>query len=250
MNTLSSKTALLSVLLATGTTLATLVFASPSVQAFVLTSKLTGDPRLENPDGLAVNVSITSGEGNIAANQALWTVDLDSPLHTDIKLGGFFFNLASSLDKDLLSFTGFDPLGWAIASPANNAQGSGGADFQFKADDPPGQLNNVTNSKSLTFLMTYSARSLTQADFLNALPSTSNNTVLGSGRLGAHLQSLTVNNQTCSQGRCSDSGFALGDYEGGSNTEVPEPGFAIALGLFAIGGFGVLRKKPVQVTEG
>lgn len=250
MNTLSSKTALLSVLLTAGVTTVTSIFTATSAQAFVLTSKLTGDPRLANPDELAVNVSITSGENGVAANQALWTVDLDSPLHPDIKLGGFFFNLANSLNKSLLSFSGFDPSGWTIASPADNAEGSGSADFQFGAGDPPGQQNNVTNTRSLTFLMTYAGGVLTEADFLNASSSTSSDNALGSGQLGAHLQSLTVNNQTCPQGRCGDSGFALGNYEGGNNTEVPEPGAVIALGLVAGGGFAALRKKQVQATQG
>lgn len=237
-----------SALLATGLAIASAMMAAPSAQAFVITSQLTGDPRVRNPDGLVVDVTIKSGQDGIAGNQALWTVDLNSPAHSNIKLGGFFFNLADSI-KGAVSFSGFDPTGWAIVSSNGNAEGSGGADFQFElidSKDIQGKPDDITNSRSLSFLMSYAGGVLQAADFLNAPSSSSGDLVLGSGQLGAHLQSLTVNSTTCSQGECSDSGFAMGNYES-EQTSVPEPGTVAALGVFAVGSLGLLRKKAKQV---
>ncbi|QBQ56508.1 PEP-CTERM sorting domain-containing protein [Nitrosococcus wardiae] len=86
-------------------------------------------------------------------------------------------------------------------------------------------------------------------DFLMAPSSMSTDGDLGSGQLGAHLQSLAVNSITCPEGECSDSGFALGIYSsseggGGGPQEIPEPG-VLALfgtGLLSLGLIGRRRK--------
>lgn len=223
-------------LLATGIAIAASTLTTTSAQAFVINSQLTGDPRPGNPDNLIVDVTIATGaDAGLAANQALWTIDLNSPDHPNIKLDGFFFNLANSI-QNLVSFSGYNPAAWSVISPINNAQGSGSADFQFGLNDPPGNSNNVTNSQNLSFIMTSSGGALTLTDFLNAPVSTSNDNILGSGQMGTHLQSLNARPGE------STSGFAFGDYEDHDVT-VPEPGTTAALSLFALGSVGLLNKR-------
>src|SRR5690606_9610591 len=103
-----------------------LLLGAPLAQAvpFTIGAQLTGDPRLNNPDNLIVDVTIT---GDTTTNQAFWRVDLNSTAHPNIKLGAFFFNLAGSAGD--YTFSNFSPSAWSISTPANNAQGSGGADF-------------------------------------------------------------------------------------------------------------------------
>ncbi len=163
--------------------LTTTAFATP----FTISSTLTGDSRASNPDNLFVNVTIT---GNTDTNQAIWLVDIDSPLHSRIKLDEFFFNLTGNATD--YSFSAFSPTGWAVQNPATNAAGSGSADFMFKALDPAGQPNaiDITNSQNLSFTMTYAGGNLSTDNFLLAGEAVSSDLVLGAGQLGAHLQSL------------------------------------------------------------
>ncbi|MBE9179531.1 PTPA-CTERM sorting domain-containing protein [Oculatella sp. LEGE 06141] len=223
-----------------------LVQVNPA-EALTLTSQLLGDPRANNPDGLIVDVTVKTGtDAGLSTNQALWTVDINSPLHSNIKLGQFFFNLANAAASNY-TFSGFNPTGWAIQTPANNANGSGSADFIFKALDPSGPPNaaNVTNNTNLSFIMTKGLGAITEADFLTAPFATSNNNLLGSFHLGAHLQSLTVNATTCpSKSTCRDSGFARGNY---TSTPIPTP--ALLPGLIGMGVAALRKKKGEQNLE-
>lgn len=208
-----------------------LTATSTSAQALTLTSKLLGDPRVNNPDNLIVDVTIKTGAdagAGYGENEALWIVDLNSPLHPNVKLDTFYFNLADSI-KNLVTFSGFNPSNWTIGNGAN-ANGSGGANFTFEADrTPPG--GDVTNTVNLLFKMTSSGGALTLADFLGA-PSSSGAGGVLVGQLGAHLQSLTpVDGQ-------SNSGFAVGNY-----TPIPTP--ALLPGLVAMG-VGMLRKQKKE----
>src|SRR3569833_1143609 len=60
---------------------------------FQITSQLTGDPRPENPDYLVVDVTVT---GDTTSNLVSWLVDLNSPVHPDMKLHEFYFNVSGT----------------------------------------------------------------------------------------------------------------------------------------------------------
>ncbi len=209
-----------------------MLFATQSVaDPFTITSQLIGDPRPNNPDNLIVDVSIT---GDTTSATTYWTVDINSPMHPDVKLDAFYFNL--NLDASDVSFSNFVPSTWSVTSPATNAAGSGGADFDFEADSSNPAIN-VTNSQDLTFEATLLSGFWNVDLFLNAKESESNDDWLGTFQLGAHLQSLTADY------RRSDSGFAAGYYEGGGEP-IPEPVTMLLFGTGLAGLSGLrLRKK-------
>jgi LPXTG-motif cell wall-anchored protein len=207
---------------------------APGTQANTITAHLTGDFRPDNPDNLFVDVMIT-----LSGNKASWIVDIDSPLHPDIRLGGFFFNL--DLGGRTVDFTDFTPdnMGkkWGIVS-GTNAVGSGGADFDFGvAQTGAGNPlpNAVTNATNLTFDMNLlTGDPFSTRMFFDAGLSTGGGIPDPGAQLGAHLQSLSTDG--C-QG-CSDSGFASGNY-------VPIPPTILLLGtsLFGLGGYVGFRKR-------
>lgn len=217
-----------------------LLLGAPMAQAvpFTITSTLIGDPRPVRLDNIIVDVTIT---GDTTSNQTFWTVDLNSPIaHPDMRLGGFFFNLAGAAGDYI--FSNFSPSNWSISTPVTNATASGGADFMFGANrTPPGGI--VTNTLDLTFTATKNSSNWLVTDFTSALSATSNNTFLGSGQLGAHLQRLTIAGNCGAFTNCSSkSGFAMGSYVVTQGPrDIPEPMslLLIGAGLF---GFAAVRR--------
>jgi hypothetical protein len=177
------------------------------IYAGVIKSTLLGDPRLGNPDNLIVDVTV-----NFTGNVASWIVDINSPLHPKVKLDQLGFNIVAAVGTTY-SIGNFQPnngngADWEFATNAKLA-GSGNMLFRFinglgKKGSP--KDNEVNNSVNLTFDLTRSSGVWAASDFLNAPTSTSKDAGLGSGQLGAHLQSLTA-----LRGQ-SDSGVALGGY--------------------------------------
>ena len=218
-----------------------LLGVAPGVHAipFTITSLLTGDIRLDNPDNLIANVTI---QGDTTSNQTFWTVDINSPAHVSIKLDEFYFNMAGLATS--YTFNNYSPADWVVNTPAS-VQGAGGTSFMFETQDTPGPPNaaDVTNAVNLSFTMTYGLGSFTEALFLTAPVSVSNDA--GSGQLGAHLQSLTVTGNCGNSIRCSDSGFAFGRYinDGGGTPpqQIPEPGVLLLLGA-GLMGLGLARR--------
>ncbi|MET0986128.1 MAG: PEP-CTERM sorting domain-containing protein [Steroidobacteraceae bacterium] len=194
--------------------------ASPATP-FNLTAQLTGDPRVSNPDGIVIDVSIV---GDTDSNFVNWLVDLNSLTHPTATLGTFAFSVTGSFSD--YSFSLFTPAGWSITT-GNNVPGSGSADFLFETNDPSGPTNNVTNSVDLTFRMTNLLGNFTADYFLTSLEGCSSDDDLGCGQLGAHVRSLGTNG--------NDSGFAMGNY-GGSPKPVPEPS---TIGLFGVALLGL-----------
>lgn len=209
-----------------------------SAVPFVINAQLLGDIRAANPDGLIVDVTIA---GDDMSNTTMWTVDINSPLHPNIKLDEFYFNL--SVNAADVSFANFTPAGWAANSPAS-VQGAGGTAFTFEILDPAGPPNalDVTNSLNLTFDAILNTGNWSTSIFTNADIAMSNDA--GSGQLGAHLQSLTLGNP--GDPATSDSGFAFGNYVvTGDTPSVPEPAVyaMLGMGVLMLGATGLRRRR-------
>ena len=211
-----------------------LVMASAASAApFTLSTTLTGDFRADNPDNLFINVTVT---GDTTSNVVNWVVDINSPLHPNAVLDVFAFNLA--VDTSLVTFSNFSPSSWSIGSSADNVPGSGGADFYFEANDPPGRTNNVTNAVNLSFSATLSSGTWDPSLFLNAPLTTGGGIPAPGAQLGAHLRSLSTSG--CSG--CSDSGFATGAWTP-TTTSVPEPMTLLVYGMGLIGASTFWRRR-------
>ena len=199
-----------------------------AAQADVITT-LVGDAREGIPDNLVVNVTaVDNGDGSYTV-----TVDL-SPMsgdHDDVKMQNFFFNVTGIADEYTVEI--LNPSEWTYTD-GGNAQGSGGADFEFEVVRDRGNDPNVEIGNALVFSIRWNEAAISDDNFLNAESSSSD---VGSGSAGAHLQSL-------SDSGCS--GFVWGNWgetptgpvgDGSEETcaSVPEPGTVGLLGLGLLG---------------
>lgn len=224
-----------------------LSYFSGQASAAILRGSLTGDPRAENPDGLVVNVTITFDDtGDRSAD---FTVDVNSPLHEDVKLDFFAFNLdlaTLGIAADDISFTDLSPNSWGVATGLKTpAGGFGNAAFTFTAvDSKDPKKNDVTNDVPLLFTANlpegayWSLAAFTNADPLSG--------AAGAGQLGAHLQSLDTS--IGGDDVDTDSGMALGYYVSGpvnNTTPVPEPA-SIAIWSLGLLGCAAYRRRMKQ----
>lgn len=207
---------------------------SNSASAGLITAQLTGDPRSENPGNLIVDVTIT-----FSGNTSKWTIDLVDTVpatHPDMKLDAFFFNL--NVDSADVAFSDFTPGDWSVSSPALNAQGSGSADFHFISEPNSTPFVNVTSQQDLTFTATLSTGNWTHSHFSDASKAISNDPLLDSFQLGAHLQGLGPKGK--------DSGFVAGDFPPPPPpppNPVPEPGTFAIFAFMAFGPVAWMRRR-------
>ena len=199
---------------------------------------LYGDPRTGNPSGIELGVSgVQDG-----ANESVFDFVVDftgTNYHTDAKLLEFYFNVdPNDATQWVVSNV---TAGYNVVTPATVQGGGNNSGFLFELDQQPPSGSGVP----LEFTLQYLGGEIMEENFGNALDWVSNDPALTEGQLGAHIGNLFVDANTCPQGGCSDSGFAVGDWGDGGvvnpqSVDAPSNLALLALGLI---GLVVSRKK-------
>jgi hypothetical protein len=209
-----------------------------------ISATLTGDIRDGNPAGIEIVVEGTQNGAN--EDQFNFNVNWGANnQHDSAHMQQFYLTLDP---YDLTQWTVSDvTAGWTVLEEPTGGGGAGGVNGFLFGWDNDGNGANAT-PLPLDFLLTYAGGEIMLENFVDAEDWTGGDGL--TGQVGAKVGGMTVNDITCPQGGCSDSGFATAFWEGdggagggGDPNPVNAPGGAALLSLGLIGLMRLRRSR-------